>query len=205
VHIQLQPLRVREQPRPDRLDLLAFVKGNCQQYEVRNASGGQERFHSGEAGLTFYQVKNAQWAQFFNDNDFIYRDIGTSPCGGRYFQLPLPNRQHGSHWLRRRIAIGETYTQARQVQFYNKAEGSTSTLNSGDVADTIKLVAPHQRFTFRTGHELDNVIEIHWVQNAHDHTPREEYLYEKDFGLVGWERGHQDPHSPAWSTVSEVY
>ncbi|NIY18691.1 MAG: hypothetical protein GWM98_29465, partial [Nitrospinaceae bacterium] len=83
--------------------------------EVRNAQGGQERFRTEQAGTTFYQVKNAQWEQFLVDNDFIYRDIDTSPGGGRYYRLTDPDRTHGSRWLRRRMATGETYTQARNV------------------------------------------------------------------------------------------
>jgi hypothetical protein len=103
------------------------------------------------------------------------------------------------------MAIGETYTQARRVQFYNKADGSPSAANSGNVTDAIKLVAHHKQYKFQTGSELENVLEIHWVQSPHDHRPREKYFYAKGYGLVGWARGHEDPHSPAWSAISEEH
>ncbi len=205
VNIEEQPKKVREKPQADKLDLLNYVKGDGRQYEVRNASGGQERFHSREEGLTLYLVKNHQWEQFFYDNSFIYRDIDTSPGNGRYYRLTDPDRTNGSRWLRRQMSVGETYTQSRKVQFYKKADGSLSSKNSGDVTDTIKLFAHHQKFTFQTGVEINDVIELHWVENEQDHTPREKYFYAKDLGMVGWARGHEDPNSPAWSAGSEIH
>ncbi len=172
---------------------------------MKNAQGGQERFQTQEEGLTFYQVKNAQWEQFFYDNDFIYRDVDTSPGGGRYYRLKDHDRQRGSRWLRRHMALDEVYTQSRQVQFYKKADGSPSQANSGVVSDTIRVAARHERHTFRTGVELDDVLEVHWVKGPNDHTPKEKYFYARNFGLVGWERGHQDPNSPAWSAISEIH
>lgn len=205
VDLQEQPKKVREKPKADKLDLLSYVKGDGRQYEVRNASGGQKRFQSREEGLTFYMVKNHQWEQFFYDNSFIYRDIDTSPGNGRYYRLTDPDRTHGSRWLRRQMAVGETYTQSRKVQFYKKADGSQSSQNSGNVTDTIKLFAHHQKFTFQTGVEINDVIELHWVNNEQDHSPKEKYFYAKGLGMVGWARGHEDPNSPAWSAVSEIH
>lgn len=200
-----QPKKVREADRPATFDLLHYVKGDGRQYEVKNAQGGQERFQTQEEGLTFYQVKNSQWEQFFYDNDFVYRDVDTSPGGGRYYRLRDHDRGRGSRWLRRRMALGEVYLQARQVQFYKKADGSPSQANSGVVRDTIRVAARHQRHRFRTGIELDDVLEVHWVNGPNDHTPKEKYFYARDFGLVGWERAHQDPNSPAWSAISEIH
>jgi hypothetical protein len=205
VDLEEQPGSVRDMVRAAKLDLLSYVRGDGRQYEVKNASGGQERFQSRSDGTTFYQVKNAQWEQFFFDNDFIYRDIDTSPGGGRYYRLTDPDRTNGSRWLRRQMALGEIYTQARKVQFFNKSDGSPSAANSGDVTDTIKLVAHHQEMTLRTGFKVQDVIELHWVNGPQDHNPREKYFYGRDFGLVAWERGHQDPNSPAFSAVSELH
>jgi hypothetical protein len=200
-----QPKKVLDIPEPDAIDVLEYIKGDGRQYEVRNASGGQERFHIREDGLTFYLVKNHHWEQFFYDNDFIYRDIDTSPGGGRYYRLTDPDRDRGSRWLRRKMSPGQTYTQHRRVQFYNAADGSTSAANSGNVTDTIKFVARHARLKLRTGMEIDDVLEFHWVNNESDHAPREKYFYARGLGMVGWERGHQDPHSPAWSAVGEIH
>jgi murein DD-endopeptidase MepM/ murein hydrolase activator NlpD len=200
-----QPKKVIDRPQPEAVDVLDYVRGDGRQYEVRNAFDSQERFQSREDGLTFYLVKNNHWEKFFYDNDFIYRDIDTSPGGGRYYRLTDPDRQVGSRWLRRKMAPGQTYTQPRRVQFYNAADGSPSAANSGNVIDTIKLVTHHDRYTFQTGMEVDDVLEFHWVMNENDDTPREKYFYAKGLGLVGWARGHQDPHTPAWSAVSEIH
>jgi hypothetical protein len=205
VILEEQPRRVRAVVQPSKLDLLSYVRGDGRQYEVKNAAGGQERFQSRQDGLTFYQVKNAQWEQFFFDNDFVYRDIDTSPGGGRYYRLTDPDRTHGSRWLRRQMAIGETYTQARKVQFFNKSDGSQSAANSGNVTDTIKLIARHNQLTLRTGMVINDIIELHWVNGPQDHSPKEKYFYGRDFGLVAWERGHQDPNSPAFSALSEIH
>jgi hypothetical protein len=205
VDLEEQPGRVRDAEQPEKLDLLPYVRGTGRQYEVRNAAGGQERFRAEHDGTIFYQVKNAQWEQMFFDGDFIYRDIDTSPGGGRYYRLTDPDRSNGSRWLRREMALGEIYTQARKVQFFKKADGTPSDANSGDVTDTIKLVAHHAQLELRSGEVVVDIIELHWVNGPNNHDPREKYFYGRDFGLVAWERGHQDPNSPAWSALSEVH
>jgi hypothetical protein len=186
-------------PAQAEIDLLPYIKGDGRQYEVQNASGGQERFHTQEEANAFYQVKNAHWEHFFFDDNFIYRDIDTSPGGGRYYRLKDADRERGSRWLPRKMAVGQTHTQARQVQFYQKDNGSPSAANSGRVTDTIKLVARHAKYKFQTGLELEDVLELTWVNGG------ENYFYAKGFGLVGWSRQHQDPNSPAWSAVSEIH
>ena len=52
---------------------------------------------------------------------------------------------------------------------------------------------------FPTGIELNDVIELEWVNG------RERYFYAKNYGLVGWERKHDDPHTPPWSAISEIH
>ena len=202
---EAQPRKVLDLPQVESFDVLDYVKGDGRQYEVRNATAGQERFQIREDGLTFYLVKNHHWEKFFYDNDFIYRDIDTSPGNGRYYRLTDPDRQFGSRWLRRKMAPGQTYTQPRRVQFYNAADGSPSAANSGNVIDTIMLVAHHDRYQFQTGVEMEDVLEFHWVMNENDHTPREKYFYARGLGMVGWARGHQDPNTPAWSAVAEIH
>jgi murein DD-endopeptidase MepM/ murein hydrolase activator NlpD len=202
---EAQPKKVLDLPQPESFDVLEYIKGDGRQYEVRNAFESQERFQVREDGLTFYLVKNTHWEKFFYDNDFVYRDIDTSPGSGRYYRLTDPDRQFGSRWLRRKMAPGQTYTQPRRVQFYNAADGSPSAANSGNVIDTIKLVAHHDRYKFQTGIEMEDVLEFHWVVNETDHTPREKYFYARGLGMAGWARGHQDPNTPAWSAVSEIH
>lgn len=202
-----QPKSVQEEPKPDKIDLLTYIKGDGRGrlYEVKNAWGSQERFQIQEDGLTFYLLKNTHWEQFLYDEDFIYRDVDTSPGSGRYYRLKDPDRQRGSRWLRRHMAVGETYTQYRRVQFYNKDTGAPSAPNSGHVTDTIKLVTHHVKYKFQTGLELNDVLELHWVHDREDHTPKEKYFYARGLGMVGWIRGHEDPNSPSWSAVSEIH
>lgn len=181
------------------IDLLPYIKGDGRQYEIKNAWGSQERLQTQADGGSFYHVKNAQWEQFFHDDNFIYRDIDTSPGNNRFYRQKDADLPRGSRWLRRHMAVGETHTQARRVQFFNKADGSPSAQNSGDVTDTIKLVAHHAKRRFPTGIELNDVIELEWVNG------RERYFYAKNYGLVGWERKHDDPHTPPWSAISEIH
>ena len=150
-------------------------------------------------------VKNSQWEQFFYDNSFIYRDVDTSPGNGRYYRQTDPDRKKGSRWLRRRMSVGEKYSQSRKVQFYKKADGSRSKENSGNVTDHIKLAEHHQTYKFKTGVEIEDVVEIHWLNNGQDDTPKEKYFYAKGLGMVGWIRGHADPNTPEWSAVSEIH
>jgi hypothetical protein len=180
-------------------DLLDHVRGDGRQYEVRNAWGSQERLQTQKDAHHFYQVKNAQWEQFFHDDDFIYRDIDTSPGAGRFYRLKDDDLPRGSRWLPRRMAIGDTYTQKRRVQFYHKSSGAKSAKNSGEVTDTIQLVAHHAKYRFPTGIELHDVVELAWVNG------KERYFYAKNFGLVGWKRKHDDPHTPPWSAIAEIH
>jgi len=186
-------------PQPATIDLLDYIAGDGRQYEVRGDKGSQERFQTQREGSIFYQVKNTQWEQMSFDDDFIYRDIDISPGGGRYYRLKDDDRPAGSRWLRRRMSVGERYSQARQVQFYNKKDGSKSDENSGRVVDTMELTAHHGKYKFQTGIELADVVELLWVNGG------ERYFYARKYGLVGWARSHFDPNSPAWSAISEEH
>jgi len=180
-------------------DLLHYIGGDGRIYEVKNANGGQERFQSQWDGSTFYQTKNNNWEQFFFDNDFIYRDIDTSPGAGRYYRLTDSDRKKGSRWARRKMAIGQVFKAKARVQFYNDKSGAESDPNSGDVTNSLKLVAHYDEYTFRTGETVKDVLELHWVNGG------EKYFYAKGFGLVGWERIHFDPDTPAWSAIAEIH
>ena len=195
------------QPAPDpnetapleTIDLLPFLRGDGRQYEIKTAWGSQERVHTQVDGGYFYHVKNAQWEQFFFDDNFIYRDVDCSPGNGRFYRMKDADLPRGSRWLRRFMAVGEAFTQSRNVQFYNKATGAKSDANSGNVTDTMKLIAHHATHRFPTGIELNEVIELEWVNG------RERYFYAKNYGLVGWARKHDDPHTPPWSAISEIH
>jgi hypothetical protein len=195
----VERLTEKAEERPAAIDLLPYIKGDGRQYELFNAKGSQERLQTQDEGTNFYQVKNAQWEQFFHDDQFIYRDVDTSPGADRFYQVRDADLPRGSRWLPRRMAVGDQFEQARQVQFYKKADGSKSSLNSGPAKDTMRFAAHHQKYKFRTGIELEDVIQLEWVNGG------ETYFYARGYGLVGWERTHQDPHTPAWSAVSEIH
>jgi hypothetical protein len=63
----------------------------------------------------------------------------------------------------------------------------------------MRFVALHNQYQFRTGITLSDVVELLWVNGG------ERYFYAKGFGLVAWERLHQDPNTPQWSAVSEIH
>jgi hypothetical protein len=180
-------------------DLLPYIGGDGRIYEVKNADGGQERFQSQWDGSTFYQTKNSNWEQFFFDNDFIYRDIDTSPGAGRYYRLTDSDRKKGSRWVRRKFAIGQVFQAKPTVQFFNDSSGGKLSKHSGKVTNELKFVAHYDEYTFRTGIRVMDVLELHWLNGG------EKYFYAKDCGLVGWERIHFDPNTPAWSAISEIH
>jgi len=180
-------------------DLKDYIGGDGRIYEVKNADGGQERFQTQWDGSTFYQTKNANWEQFFFDNDFIYRDIDTSPGAGRYYRLTDNDLKKGSRWARRKMALDQIFLAKTKVQFYNDRSGEKSAENSGDVSNSLQLVAHYDEYTFRTGITVKDVLELHWLNGG------EKYFYAKDYGLVGWERIHFDPNTPAWSAIAEIH
>ena len=99
------------------------------------------------------------------------------------------------------MRVGESFTQAKRVQFYRVSDCAPLGLHSGRVTDTIELVARHARYTFRAREwrpvTLEDVVELRWTQG-------ERYWYARGFGLVAWEREHQDAHAPVWSAISEM-
>lgn len=182
-------------------DLLEYLRGDGRSYRVGNSRGSYEIFQSQTNGDRFYSVKAwddlsiVHWEEFRADAEFIRRDIDTSPGGGLFY------RQFDAPWVRRRMSVGESFSQAKHVQFYRLDTCVPVEQYSGDVIDSITLVAHHARYTFRardwTPVTLDDVIQLRWSGG-------EDYWYAKSFGLVGWGRTHQDANSPAWSAISEL-
>lgn len=177
------------------IDLMPYLCGDGRTYRVGNAWGSFEVFQSQDEGGRFYQVKAwddlsvVNWEEFVVSGDFIGRDVDTSPGAGRFY------RQFGAPWVKRVMRVGESFTQSKRVQFFRLEDCAPLAANSGNVTDTIKLVAHHARYTFRSLYSLEDVIELHWLEGG------EKYLYARSWGLVGWERLHQDTNSPAWSCI----
>lgn len=181
------------------LDLLDYIRGDGRSYRVGNARGSFEVFQTQSDGERFWQVKAwddlsvVNWEGFTVDGEFIRRDVDTSPGGGRFY------RQFDAPWVRRFMRPGETFTQGKRVQFYRLDDCAPVEQYSGDVIDTIKLVARHARYTFpANGWEpvtVEDVVELEWVQGG------EAYWFARGYGLVGWARRHSDPNSPQWSAI----
>jgi hypothetical protein len=184
------------------LDLLPYLRGDGRSYRVGNSRGSFEVFQSQTEGDRFYQVKAwddqsvVNWEGFRSDEEYIRRDVDTSPGGDRFY------RQFDAPWVRRRMAIGQTFTQAKRVQFYRLENCVPIEQFSGDVIDSIQLVAHHREYTFPARDwpavTLPDVVELEWVQGG------ETYLYARNYGLVGWARKHSDPNSPQWSAICEM-
>jgi murein DD-endopeptidase MepM/ murein hydrolase activator NlpD len=186
-------------PTNNTIDLLPYLRGDGRLYEVRNADGGQERLQTQVDGVHFYQTKHAEWEELYVADSFICRDRDTSPGGNRWYRL-IEGAVPGSRWIPRYWRPGQEYTRARYVQAYRKEPGCpVIPENSGPVVDTMRFIAHHQSYLFRTGLILPDVVELLWINGG------ERYFYARGFGLVGWERQHQDPHTPAWSAISEIH
>lgn len=188
---------------PAAVDLLSYLRGDGRSYRVTNADGGSEVFQSQWEGNQFYQVKAwgdlsvVNWEGFVVDEQHIRRDVDTSPGGGRYYRQSAGSGP-GAPWVKRRMVAGERFTQGKRVQFYRLSDCAPLALYSGDVTDTITFVALHPTYAFRTGVRLADVVELRWEQGG------ERYFYARGFGLVAWERAHQDPNSPVWSAIAEM-
>jgi hypothetical protein len=179
-------------------DLLHYLKGDGRLYEVKNASGGQERFQTQSNGSTFDQTKNSLAERLYVDGDFIYRGIDISPGGNRFYVQQEPKGNDRARWMPRDVAIGEAFTVSLYVQFYNW-DCSESSANTGGVTDTRTLREHYDTWESRAGITLQDVIRITWDNGG------ETYFYARGFGLVGWERTHQDPNTPQWSAISEIH
>lgn len=196
----MQPGRNSLPPVPsgNNIDMLPYLRGDGRLYEVKNANGGQERFQTQlKPGGVFWQTKNGLAEKLYDLDGFIWRDWDTSPGNGRFYRQQQ-NGQNGARWMPRSLAVGQSYTVGIHVQFYTW-NCSPSAPNSGDVTDTRRLVAHYPSYTFRTGIVLPDVIKIEWVNGG------EVYFYARNYGLVAWERSHQDPNTPQWSAISEEH
>lgn len=193
----LEALFYRLKKAPVKIDLKPYIIGDGRRYYLKNKNGTtQEILQCQEDRLRFFQVKNTAWESFIIDANWIRRDKDTSPGGNRYY-----TQREGyqpARWLPRTMAIGEEFTVSLRVQFYTLADCKPSAPNSGDVTDTRKLVVHHKEWTSRHGIKLHDVIEIQWVNG------KETYLYARNYGLVEWSRGHSDPNSPEWTSISEL-
>lgn len=183
------------------IDLLAYLRGDGRAYRVGNSRGTFEVFQTQTEGDRFYQVKAwddlsvVYWEGFSFDEEYIRRDVDTSPGGGRFY------RQFDAPWVRRYMWAGDSFTQAKRVQFYRLDDCAPLAIYSGDVVDTITVIANYPRYTFPARDwpavTLEDVVQLRWSGG-------EDYWYARGLGLVAWARTHQDAASPAWSAIAEM-
>jgi hypothetical protein len=185
-------------PAPATADLLPYLCGDGRSYRVGNGWGSFEVFQCQREGNTFWQLKAwddlsvVNYEEFVLSGDYIGRDVDTSPGGGRFY------RQYGAPWVKRHMRVGESFTQAKRVQFFRLDDCAPLGTHSGHVTDTITLVEHLPEWRSPFGFIVPDVVVLRWEQGG------EVYRYARGFGLVGWARAHDDPHSPAWSGISEM-
>ena len=190
----------KEQPVGKEYYLPDYLFGDGRIYEVRHSDGGQSRFQSQKEGNIYYQTKGepiAEWEEMWIADGLIYRGTDTS-AGERPIlhdaglrMAAMVRRGFPARWH-----VGGTYTRKASVHLYNKADGEP--ISSGTVTDTMTFVAHHATFTGYDGVSVRDVIELQWNQG-------ESYFYARGWGLVGWGRMHNDPHTPQNSRISEVH
>lgn len=185
------------------IDLLPYLRGDGRAYRVGNAWGSFEVFQSQAEGERFYQIKAwddlsvVHWEEFVVAADTIGRDVDTSPGGGRFYRQLLDGSP-GAPWVRRRMRVGESFSQAKRVQFYRADNCEAVALHSGTVTDTITLVEHLSEWRSPFGVVVPDVVVLKWEQGG------EVYHWGRGYGLVGWARAHQDPNSPVWSGIAEM-
>jgi hypothetical protein len=185
------------------IDLLPYLRGDGRTYRMGNAWGSFEIFQTQAEGDRFYQIKAwddlsvVNWEEFVVSADSIGRDVDTSPGGGRFYRH-LRDGSPGAPWVRRRMRVGEGFSQTKQVQFYRAVDCAAVEQHSGTVTDTITLAEHLSEWRSPFGVVVPDVAVLKWEQGG------EVYRFGKGYGLVGWERAHQDPNSPVWSGISEM-
>lgn len=182
------------------IDLLPYIKGDGRLYEVRSATGNQERFQTQSSGNIFWQTKNGQYEELAYDETYIWRGLDTSPGPApnyaerpgvpRYYTAKEPGQQR-ARWCRRFMAIGETFTgSGHYVQFYYKPDCFPSGANSGNATNRTTFKAKHASKTWN-GITVQDIVEL---TNG-----VETWFFARGFGLVAW--------SSSWgsSAISEIH
>ena len=189
---------------PAGVDLVPYLCGDGRAYRVGNGRGSFEVFQSQREGDTFYQVKAwddlsiVEWEQFILDGAHVRRDVDTSPGNGRYYRHSVPgDSKPGAPWVMQRMRAGQSFSQAKRVQFYQMRNCQPDAANSGNVVDTIRFVEHLAEWQSVFGVQVKDVVVLSWNGG-------ELYYYGRGYGLVAWRRSHQDEHSPAWSAISEM-
>jgi hypothetical protein len=172
--------------------LREYLCGDGRAYRTRG-NFGDEVMHTVKRDGRWYQVKNQQWEELWDDGVYIWRGLDTSPGDGRYYRVISPDNPHGAPWVWSAMAVGDRCTTQKRVQFYDKETCKPLAANSGTVTDTITLVEHIDNWRSPHGYIIPDVIVLRWEQGG------ESYFYGRGYGLVGW----GDVATGRWSGIVE--
>jgi hypothetical protein len=181
-------------------DMTRFMIGDGRLYEVLHSGGSQARHQTQIEAGRFYHTKGnewqAEWEQLWAAGNIIYRGTDTSPGNNQYYTL-YENNVPGSAWSPRFWNVGDLFERNAYVVFYNKSD--CQVVASGFQRSWLRFEAYHPTFTFESGIQLHNVVQLSWLLQP-DGAPIESYYYAQFHGLVGW--GSVDR---GYSYVSELH
>lgn len=169
-------------------------------YEVRHSSGAQARHQTQHDSNRFFHTKGneilAEWEELWSDEEVVFRGTDTSPGNGQFYTL-YEGGVAGSAWSPRHWRVGDLYERNPYVVFYRKSD--CGIVASGYQRSWLRFEAFHSTYTFDSGIEIEDVIELTWLLQP-DGAPIETYFYAASYGLVGW--GSNDR---GYSYLSEVH
>ncbi len=166
-------------------DLLPYLKGDGRPYELEYkiaGNSGTQTVQTQEEGKLFYNVKGQEWERLYWDPETIYREADTSEAPDKYY-VQMKDGVSGADWVKRNMDPGEEYQTDLLVKHYWKATGELRA--EAQVSNTLRLVAVHDTYTFKSGIILQDVVEMAWIIGGQ---PEELYYYAKGYGLVAWKQ-----------------
>lgn len=205
----------REQDEPATIDLLPYLRGHGELYELKYKGNHGESQHRAQYhpnlhhDNVWYLTKGgaefgaAEFETLAHDDEYIYRGLDTSPGAGAMY-APWQNGRAFATWAQRHMVIGDSFTgKGHFVQRYSKSTGDKLSSGNGDATNRCKLVAHHERFQTQHGLAFDDVIELAGL-DANDNEAGEKFWFARDFGMVQWfAPSHYEVNG--YSCVSEIH
>ncbi|MEP7291105.1 MAG: hypothetical protein ABI835_04950 [Chloroflexota bacterium] len=173
------------------IDLLDYMRGSGQLYELVNTWGSSEICQTQtEPRDVFFHVKNSQWEELWADDVFIYRGTDCSPGNGELYMLS-ENNHYGSAWVPRWFDLGQTFRRDATVIWRRKDNGQpVADKPTANQVSYLRIERVYSQLTFQSGIQLQDVAELHaYVDDGGKpaSSPWEKYFYARGFGLVGFE------------------
>ena len=210
----MEVINLRETPtltrRRQRFDMVDYLFANPNKtFKLQNSwSGMEEIVWSLVEGKRIRKLKNGNWEGFYITDDYICRDIDTSPgwLNGRdrFYVVKQADGTVGVPWVPRSMAIGETFVSRSHVQFYYKDNGEFSPDHSGSLSVRIELKAHHERITLKNQVVLEDVLEV-WGYLGNGPDVTEKWFCSREYGyFVQWEEAQKGLVSYFAGEVSEA-